>query len=50
LHLEVLIGAIGEELRASRPEVGQARDVLLRRKGSSLLLLASFAVSFLIRE
>src|SRR5712672_2469137 len=37
LHLEVLIGAVAEKLRAARPKVGEPGDVLLGRRGGCLV-------------
>ena len=37
IHLKVLVGAIAKELRAARPEVGEARDVLFGCQGSCLM-------------
>jgi hypothetical protein len=33
MHLEVFVGAVAEELRAAKPEVGEPGDVLLGRRG-----------------
>jgi hypothetical protein len=40
MHLEVLVGAVAEELRAARPEVGQPGDELLGRRGGRLVEMA----------
>jgi hypothetical protein len=37
MYFEVLIGAVAKELRAARPEVGQRRNVLLRRQRGCLM-------------
>ena len=37
MHLEVLVGAVAEELRATRPEIGEAGDELLGRRGGRLV-------------
>ena len=37
VHLEILVGAVAEELRAARPEVGEPVDELLGRRGRRLL-------------
>ena len=33
MHLEVLVGAVAEQLRAARPEVGEPGDELLGGRG-----------------
>ena len=37
MHLEVLVGTIAKELRASRSEIGEPFDVLLGRQRGSLM-------------
>src|ERR1700722_6956009 len=37
VHLEVLVGAVAKELRATGPEVGKPCDVLLGRRGGWLV-------------
>jgi len=37
VHFEVLVGAVAEEFRAARTEVGEPRDVLLGRQGGCLV-------------
>jgi hypothetical protein len=32
MHLEVRVGAVAKELRATRPEIGESGDVLLGRR------------------
>ena len=50
VHLQVLIGAVAEELRAARPEVGEPSDVLLGRQRACPmemdLFFASLSFSF----
>jgi hypothetical protein len=35
MYLEVLVGAVAEQLRAARPEVGESGDILLGRQSVS---------------
>ena len=37
VHLQVVVGAVAEELRAARPEVGEPGDELLGRRGGRLV-------------
>src|ERR1700734_3780121 len=37
VHLEVAVGAVGEDLRAARPEVGERGEELLRCRGGRLV-------------
>src|SRR5258707_5092629 len=37
MHFKVPVGAVGKELRAARPEVGEPGDELLRRQGGRLM-------------
>jgi hypothetical protein len=39
MHLEVLVSAVAEKLRAAGPEVGEPGNVLLRRQGCCLVQL-----------
>src|SRR5437868_8128580 len=49
MHLEVLVGAVTEESRAARPEVGQPSDVLLGRQPGGLVEVdRGHACSFLL--
>jgi hypothetical protein len=41
MYLEVLIGAVAKEPRATRPEVGKPGDVLLRCQGGCLVEMIS---------
>ena len=50
MHLEVRVGAVAKEPRASRPEVGEPGDVLLGRRGGCLVEVdRGHACSFLER-
>jgi len=37
MHFEVLVGAVAEELRAARAEVGESGDVLRGRQSGCLM-------------
>jgi hypothetical protein len=37
MHFEVIVRAVGEQLRAARPEVGEPGDKLLGRRGGRLV-------------
>src|ERR1700722_19294211 len=37
VHLEIAVGAVGEDLRATRPEVGEPGEELLGRRGGRLV-------------
>ena len=50
MHLQIIVGAVAEEFRAARPEVGESGSVLLGRQRRCLmevnLFFASLSFSF----
>lgn len=48
MHLEIIVGAVGEQIRAARPEVDEPCDILLRRQVGCLVKVdCEHACSFL---
>jgi len=56
MHREVFVGAIGEELRTARTEVGESSDVLLRCQVGCLVkmdgrhCITPFLLSFVLQD